>query len=284
MQLSTAQKIKIAQLFSSCVIRCRRLAGLGTSVTVKRGGMRWRLDLMEGIDFSIYLLGAFEPSTVRAYSRIVSEGMTVVDIGANVGAHTLFLARLCGVSGRVVGFEPTQYAFDKLRRNVELNPDVAPRISCLQVMLVAAAGSVVEEAIYSSWPLGQTPSEELHAEHRGRLMATAGATAETLDGALARMAVHRVDFVKLDVDGHEAEVLEGAKRTFSRDRPAVLMELAPFVFRDKMEKFTFLLQFFWALGYRLTDLSSGKLLPENVEEVVRMIPKNGGINVLGRAS
>ena len=283
MQLNTAQKVKIAQLASSCVLLARRLGGRGTTAIVLRGGVRWQLDLREGIDFSIYLLGAFEPSTVRAYSRVVSEGMTVVDIGANVGAHTLFLARLCGLSGRVVAFEPTQYAFDKLRRNVELNPDIAPCISCQQVMLVAAADSAVEQAIYSSWPLQQTSLDELHAEHRGRLMATVGAVAETLDGALARLAVHRVDFVKLDVDGHEAEVLEGAKQTFARDRPAILMELAPFVFRDNMDKFTFMLQFFWALGYRLTDLSSGKMLPEDVLKVIQMIPENGGINVIGRA-
>ena len=284
MQLNTAQKIKIAHLASSCVRLARRLAGRGTTTTVRRGGVRWELDLREGIDFSIFLLGAFEPSTVRAYSRLVSPGATIVDIGANVGAHTLFLARLCGPSGRVVAFEPTQYAFDKLRRNVEINPDIAPRVSCQQVMLVATADSAVEHAIYSSWPLQDPTHDELHAEHKGRLMATAGATAETLDGALARLNVHKVDFVKLDVDGHEAEVLEGARETFFRDRPAILMELAPFVFRENMEKFSFMLKFFWTLDYRLTDLSSGKVLPENVKEVIQMIPENGGINVLGRVS
>lgn len=284
MQLKTAQKIKIAQLASSCLLLARRLIGRGTTATVQRGGVRWQLDLREGIDLSIYLLGAFEPSTVRAYSRVVKPGATIVDIGANVGAHTLFLARLCGPPGRVVAFEPTQYAFDKLRRNVELNPEIAGHISCQQVMLVAAANSAVEQAIYSSWPLQDTVDGELHAEHKGRLMATRGATAETLDGAIKRLGIHKVDFVKLDVDGHEAEVLEGARETFSRDQPAILMELAPFVFRGNMEKFTFMLKFFWTRGYRLTDLSSGRLLPENVQEVIRMIPENGGINVLGCAS
>ena len=204
MQLNTAQKIKIAQLASSCVLLARRLIGRGTTATVQRGGVQWQLDLREGIDFSIYLLGAFEPSTVRAYSRVITPGATIVDIGANVGAHTLFLARLCGASGRVVAFEPTQYAFDKLQRNVELNPDIARRVSCQQVMLVATANSAVEQAIYSSWPLQNSVDSELHAQHKGRLMATAGATAETLDGALQRLGVHKVDFVKLDVDGHEA--------------------------------------------------------------------------------
>jgi FkbM family methyltransferase len=284
MPLNTAQKIRIAQLACDWVMLARRFTGRGHTATVKRGGVRWDLDLREGIDFSIYLLGAFERSTVKAYSRIVVPGSIVIDIGANIGAHTLFLGQLCGRTGRVIAFEPTHYAFTKLKRNVEINPDISSRISCHQIMLVASAGDTVAKEVYSSWPLRNSAPVELHADHKGRLIATAGATAETLDGALDRLGVHRVDFVKLDVDGHEAEVLEGAGRTFKRHHPAILMELAPFVFRDDMGRFAFMLEFFWKLGYQLTNVSGGTLLPRNTQKVVEMIPEKGGINVLGRAS
>ena len=60
--------------------------------------INWRLDLLEGID----LLGSFEPLTVRAYRGIVRPGDTVLDIGANVGAHTLPLAQLVGETCRVI--------------------------------------------------------------------------------------------------------------------------------------------------------------------------------------
>ena len=284
MALNTAQKIRIAQLASSGVMLARRLFGQGPTARVRRGGLNWELDLREGIDFSIYLLGAFEPATVKAYTRLVSPGSTLVDIGANIGAHTLFLGSLCGSNGRVIAFEPTRYAFGKLKRNVSLNPGIASRIFCCQSMLVASGGDPVEQAIYSSWPLENSASMEVHAEHKGRLMETQGAIAETLDSALQRLAVQRVDFVKLDVDGHEASVLAGACQTFARHRPAILMELAPFVFRDDMSKFAYMLEFFWGLGYQLTDIASGALLPRDITKVVAKIPENGGINVLGCAS
>ena len=282
MRLSTARKIQIAQLASKGLVGARRLVGRSPQARVRRRGLQWDLDLQEGIDLSIFLLGAFEPATVDAYSRLVRPGATVLDIGANIGAHTLPLARLCGPGGRVIAFEPTRFAFEKLRRNVELNPEVAARISCQQVMLVGSEGAALEGEIYSSWPLGQAPSDELHAEHKGRLMSTREASAETLDGALRRLGVQQVDFVKLDVDGHEPDVLGGASETFSGARPLILMELAPFVFRADMTRFAFMLDFFWGLGYELTDIASGQRLPRNVDQVVAMIPHNGGINVLGR--
>src|SRR5688572_20988587 len=104
---STAQKVGLAKMASRVVLSCRKLLGRPAQAQFVRDGIRWQLDLREGIDFSIYLLGSFEPATVRAYRRIVKPGQTVLDIGANIGAHTLPLARLVGPGGRVIAFEPT---------------------------------------------------------------------------------------------------------------------------------------------------------------------------------
>ena len=120
--LSTAQKIRIARVLSGGVIGLRRTLGLPSEVTTRRGGVRWRLDLTEGIDLSIYLLGAFEPATVKLYRRLVKPGDVVLDIGANIGAHVLPLAVLVGDAGRVIAFEPTRYACRKLQANLALNP------------------------------------------------------------------------------------------------------------------------------------------------------------------
>src|SRR2546423_1295891 len=120
--LKTSHKILIARLLNWIVTGARKLVGLGPQVTVIRQGVKWTLDLNEGIDFSIWLLGGFEPQTLRQYEKLVKPGSTVIDIGANVGAHTLPFARLVGKSGRVVAFEPTKWAIGKLKRNLELNP------------------------------------------------------------------------------------------------------------------------------------------------------------------
>jgi len=72
--LTTKTKIALASLAYRCVAVARAVAGKDNSVVVNRGGLRWSLDLAEGIDFSIYLLGAFEPSTAATIQKLVKPG------------------------------------------------------------------------------------------------------------------------------------------------------------------------------------------------------------------
>src|SRR6185436_2807994 len=107
--LNTSRKIIFARWLSRAVIFLRRLTGRGAEIAVRRSGVLWHVDLNEGIDFSIWLLGGFEPRTLKQYEELVKPGAIVIDVGANVGAHTLPFARLVGPSGRVLAVEPTQW-------------------------------------------------------------------------------------------------------------------------------------------------------------------------------
>ena len=113
--MNTRRKLAIAGLISGIVRTTRGLIGKADVGVFRRGDIVWELDLSEGIDFAIYLRGGFEPETLREYRRIVQAGFVALDIGANIGSHTLPLAQLVGPSGRVYSFEPTDYAFAKQR-------------------------------------------------------------------------------------------------------------------------------------------------------------------------
>ena len=115
--LTTKTKISLASLAYAFIAAGRAMARKDDRAVVRRRGLLWNLDLSEGIDFSIYLLGAFERSTVVTLERLVKPGDVVLDIGANIGAHTLGVARSVGAAGRVYAFEPTDFAFDKLKRS-----------------------------------------------------------------------------------------------------------------------------------------------------------------------
>jgi FkbM family methyltransferase len=268
-RLSTAQKTKIATLLSSAIRGTRELTGLSATVEVIRRGIRWRLDLREGIDFAIYLLGAFEPATQRCYRERVTEGSVAIDIGANIGAHTLPLAQVVGASGRVIAFEPTSFAFEKLLTNISLNHSLHGRITPLQAMLVDSPGTAVSDALHASWPVDG--SADVHPVLRGRLMQTVGATALTLDDALKARKIDRADFIKMDVDGNEVKVLKGAHETLSRFKPAILMELAPYVFTTDRE-FEHLLRVLWDYGYALEDIGTRRRLPQSAAAVRRIRP------------
>ena len=204
----------------------RRVFKKGPCTQVERSGVQWDLDLREGIDFSIWLLGSFEPETVRCYQKIVKTGDVVLDIGANIGAHALPLAQAVGTAGKVYAFEPTDFAFTKLIRNCALNPDLANRIRCMQCMLVdqEIAGNPTP-GLYSSWPLKEGAG--LHELHQGRLMTTTAAEARTLDSVISALKVDRVDCIKLDIDGFECGMMRGANDVLTRWQPTIIMELAP---------------------------------------------------------
>ncbi len=279
--LTTKQKISAARWLQFAVMALRKLFRKGYVSEVKRNNIVWKLDLREGIDFAIWLMGYFEPTTVRAYKRIIRAGDAVLDIGANIGAHTLPMAQLVGDKGIVVAFEPTDYAFKKLRENCNLNPFLKDRIALNQVMLVSShyADSVSSAPdIYSSWPLSD--DSDLHELHRGRLMSTSGAKVTSLDNFLKDHPLGRIDCIKIDIDGYECEMFQGAKETLARYRPKLIMELAPHVLKEKGGSLEMLTSLLSALDYRFSTLSLKKQIPMDGREIEKMIPEGSGMNVV----
>lgn len=281
MHLSTRQKIALARAARAPIVAARRLAGSGDFAVVRRGGIRWSLDLREGIDFAIYLFGVFERSTRAAYRRLLREGSVAVDIGANMGAHTMPLAACVGASGRVLAFEPTRGAFDRLARNIALNPTLAPRITAAQVLLVERPDAALEPAIAASWPLAAA-ADGAHPLHRGVLLSTAGASAATLDDALASRGIKRVDLIKLDVDGHELDVLAGGRLVLARERPAIIMEMSPYTLEERGQSMSTLVEMLAGLGYRFSDLRGRPFA--DTTAMIRSIPAGYSINVIATAS
>ena len=278
--LHTRQKIALARLCSLPIVRARRALGLSAEVRVRRGGFRWRLDLEEGIDFSIWLLGGFERRVARAMRRLVRPGATVLDIGANVGAHTLTLARLAGPGGRVIAVEPTDWAFAKLTNNVALNPVLEPRIALRQAFLLGGDQDALPPTVCSSWPL--SASADVHPQLGGQPKATSAAQAASLDTLLAREGVDRVDFVKLDVDGYEGQVLRGAGRMLKKLRPTMLVELAPYLLVERGESVDAVLRLLTEAGYALSTLTSDA--PLGADDIRRLLAGAEATNFVARAA
>jgi FkbM family methyltransferase len=236
------------------------------------------LDLKEGIDLAIYVLGGFEVQTLRQYKKLINEGDVVLDIGANVGSHTLPLAQLVGFTGKVFAFEPTAWAFEKQQTNIALNPFLISRISSHQIMLTATDTDSPPEAIYSSWPLES--ADDLHDIHRGRLMDTKGCLTSSLDTFVFGAKIERVDVIKLDVDGNECDVLAGAKRVLAKWNPKIMIELAPHVYDSAPHKFDQLLTDLWSMGYAISNMSTGKSLPQDLPTLRSIVPRAGSLNAL----
>ena len=182
-----------------------RLLGVATAhlpspqIRVVRG-IRWELDLREVIDASLYFSGSFEPRAERAMGRHLGPGMTAIDVGANVGYHTLRMAIEVGPGGRVIAVEPASPVVTRLRRNLSLN-----ELKNVEIVVAALGDHDLEAArlrLQSSYPLSGRGASEAVLVRVARL-----------DSLVLERQLNRVDLIKIDVDGQEAKVLRGARDT-----------------------------------------------------------------------
>jgi FkbM family methyltransferase len=281
--LSVKQKMSVARGLNHTLRVIRRISGRGMQLECRRRGVVWSLDLDEGIDISIYALGAYEPRTLNAYEKLIKPGSVVFDIGANIGAHTLHFARLVGPTGRVFAFEPTDFAIAKLRRNLAMNPELAGRVDPQQCFLVADSTTSVPATVHSSWPVAHA-HDDLDPEHQGKPQTLTAARTITADGFCQEAGIHRLDFIKIDVDGNEYPVLRGLEQTLRRYRPDILIELAPFVYEGaKAHEFDEFIGFLSRLDYDFSDVHSGQPISRDPVVLRRNIPRGSGRNVLLRA-
>lgn len=275
-RLSTAGKLEIARVL-------RRLAGSWLALTgddprnvaCRRHGVRWRLDLDEGVQLALYL-GVYERSTTRALARIARPDMIAIDIGANIGAQALPLARQVGPKGRVIAIEPADSAIARLRDNCALNPEFEARVTLVHRAL-GAAGDRPAENYFASWPLATTVNA--HPVHQGK-PERSSAAASTLDDLIEELGLARVDLIKLDVDGNELPVMNGASATLGRHQPVIVFELAPYLLEARGDSPSALPQLFVDRGYHLYDEDTFAPLPTDHEALRRSIPSGGSRNVI----
>ncbi|WP_442888858.1 FkbM family methyltransferase [Congregicoccus parvus] len=246
-----------------------------------RGGLQWNLDLDEGIDFAIWLLGSFERDLVRYYTQAIRPASVALDIGANIGAHTLHLARAVGPEGQVVAVEPTRFAVGKLLSNLALNSDLQRRVHVVHGFLAATADATASPMIPSSWPLTHEPDDPVLG---GTFKEVGEARVTTVDELVSNdLALASVDWIKLDVDGNELPVLEGAMNTLRCFRPSIILELAPYCYASDASRFDVLVELLVSNGYALYSLPDERPLPSCPLELrKRHIPENGSINVVAK--
>ncbi|MCA9669797.1 MAG: FkbM family methyltransferase [Myxococcales bacterium] len=219
----------------------QRLARNG--VVVERRGIQFELDLTQQIDSAIFYDGYFELGTTEAIERIVEAGMVVFDIGANIGCHALQLARLVGPAGHVWAFEPTGWATKKLRRNLELNPDLAQTLNIVNCALSDETRARTEYSFRSQWNADGKQTAEEHGE----------VDFITLDEFVHERGVTSLDFVKLDVDGYETKILRGARETLKRFKPAMIIEVSDYWQRRVGDSLDALVCELERVGYRYYD-------------------------------
>lgn len=166
----------------------------------------------------------------KLYTFIQGNKRQVIDIGANIGNHTLFFSKICNFS-ECYAFEPNPAVNHILRKNIKLN-----NLNAKVKIFNSGIGS--EKSIMY---LGSSPQENLGAT---KLQKQGIASGQLDIVALDDMNLNNVDLIKIDVEGMAMEVLKGAQKTIVRNKPILFVEL----FDDEIDEGKKILE---SLGYVL---------------------------------
>jgi FkbM family methyltransferase len=159
----------------------------------------------------------YEPE-LEYWARKIERGMVVVDGGASLGIYTLIASRLVGTAGTVLAFEPGEYSFSILSRNLKLNGsvNVSPHRAAL-------SDRTERTRLYHT---GDSPNRYSLSQPDEALVTSEPVQAIRLDDVLESKALGRLDLLKLDVEGAEESALRGAARALRAYRPIVIFELS----------------------------------------------------------
>jgi FkbM family methyltransferase len=191
-------------------------------------------------------------------------GQIVYDIGGWEGIITIFLARAVGEGGRVITFEPNPECQARILNNVRLNQFQNVQVQKVGLGRQADKGTLV----YSSQSMGVGSLQE---DIKAHLLAEKGATAiqvdiDTLDHQISSYHLPEPDFIKIDVEGLELDVLLGMINTITRCKPRLFIEIHGADVPKKIENARNLVSYLSQYGYSILHVESGEqIVPANAQ-------------------
>lgn len=173
--------------------------------------------------------GDYEPELARLFASLIQPDRDVIDVGANIGLFTVLTGKMV-TAGRVLAAEPTDGAFSRLCGNVERN-GVSGR-AILYNGLVAQSESTATLNIVKGREEYSSMAGIVHPSAAGDMSEAVSIQTRSIDSLVAEHGL-RPALIKVDVEGAEGMVIEGAEKTLKEQRPVVLSEFSrPLLIRN----------------------------------------------------
>lgn len=190
------------------------------------------------VDYEIYTQKSFEPGILRLIKKNLTTDSVYFDIGTNIGQHAIFASYFCK---HVYAFEPDNKLFNQFLKNIFKNHryNITP--------YRYAVGKKQEERILygNEINLGASSLIETHGKKK-----RCEVSVVVFDELVDRLQIERIDFIKIDVEGFEGDVLEGASKSITRFKPKIIVELS----EHKHPYIPFFFQKLHSLQYSFFDL------------------------------
>ena len=244
------------------LLNIRKKAG-GLKAKTFWGDEMWVI-LPEEVSTRIWRWRYFEEDVCLFMLNFLKKGMTFVDVGAHFGFFTLLGGYLVGSNGQVISFEPTPRTYHNLKKNV------VDFSRCENVALCNCAAGSTESFTtfydYGIFNCGYNSSNgarkkgspiDVKEEFKVKI--------RKVDNVLKEKNVKKVDFIKIDAESSESDVLKGVQGTLTRDKPFVLLEVGDYEISGVTKSRDIIINL-QDMDYTPYEVCNGKIVPHSIKD------------------
>jgi FkbM family methyltransferase len=218
---------------------------------VSRDGVLYQLDISDYAQWSVF---ANQPEySWKCVENELSQAKIILDIGANVGQFCLKIAHLLNsrkiFNFQVHAFEPSPFIFGALSNNLSLNEGLRQNVHLHQLALGDAIGET-----YFSYSITNSGSGRVSTDQTGSQIEIT-----TLDNWFKKERLSRVDFIKIDVEGLEPQVLLGGQEVITKFKPDLYLEITDEWFKNRGYSSEWMFDLLRSWGYDWWVNRNGKL-------------------------
>jgi FkbM family methyltransferase len=199
-----------------------------TNKTVRVNG--YNLSLLpndDGISTELALFNTHEPLNTKLLAKNLKKGMVCFDIGANIGYYTLLESKIVGDEGKVIAIEPSPVNFAQLQKSIQ--NENANNVELYQ-MAGGDQNGTIKFLLNSHSNLSRIILNEEKSNPEGIIV---DVPVKKLDSFLDEFSIKKLDFIRMDVEGYEFNILEGMRNSIKKFRPMIQMEVHTFILGNK---------------------------------------------------
>lgn len=235
-------------------------------------GVKININTSSFIEWEIFFKGIYEPHIEGYLKRALRPGLVAVDVGANVGIHTIVMAKRVGPEGQVFAFEPNPIVFSRLSENIKLNnfTNIVPFKYALSDM----HGSIILHTFRDGLPRQGMSGFYTNVPENERVDVPVDVA--TFDSLVETLNIKQMDLVKIDTEGNDFKVLRGMQKSIARFRPEIIFEYLRDEWGRSGHTWEDALEFFTNLNYSLCAITNKEIAP-----ILGAVPPNSD-NILAR--
>lgn len=213
---------------------------------VTRNGVKYELDISDYMEWLVFYGIQAEPR--NTLYQLLKEGDVVFDVGANIGEVTFGMSKRVGNLGMIHSFEPDPFIFSKISRNLRLNSFTN---ICLNNV---ALGDKEQELFLKAQVENNRGGTRINTNSKeGKKVKVT-----TLDFYVQQNALKKLDLIKIDVEGFEMKVLQGAQEVLQKFKPLLFIEVNDDNLKEQADSAQSLIEFLFKMGYTKIEHSENK--------------------------